>query len=515
MKHLLRWLCVAVAAPLAFPLHGIADPGFRKPESGGRAARVESGLPAVTRGDRTLHLSLTQWMEALAVPGVSIAVIDHHRIVWAKAFGVTTPGPQGSPITPDTIFQAASIAKPVTAVAVLRQVERGAFNLDDDINSVLQSWKLPGGDLQGEERVTIRRLLAHTGGITPGGFQGYPSTAPVPGIVQVLRGMPPANNGAAQVVSKPGSEVAYSGLGYSLLQLALEDRLGRPFEAILQDTVLRPLRLGDSTFNQNLSAALRARAARGHLGTGVMVEGGWFVNPELAAAGLWTTPTDLAKLAIGVASSKRGKGHLLSRGLARQMLSPHRDEMGLGFVVRGEDAHGYFAHSGGNAGYFAHFEMLADTGQGVVIMTNADAGQALASLIIASVAKEYDWPLADRRQISPGRVERVFAQVDRVANKRVRVDVDPTVLARYVGKYELADGLLFDIKLVDGQLRLRLGDQPQFPLLAESETRFFLEAVDAQITFVVDAAGQPTALVLHQGGRNQQAARIELDPESP
>ncbi|MGH8030651.1 MAG: serine hydrolase [Arenimonas sp.] len=463
----------------------------------------------MTQGSRTLKLSLTQWMEALAVPGISIAVIDGHRVVWAKAYGVTTPGPQGSPIMPDTIFQAASIAKPVTALAVLHQVERGTFDLDADINDYLESWKLPGSELQGEETVTLRRLLAHTGGITPGGFQGYARTASLPGVVQLLGGVSPATNSAARVMAKPGSEVAYSGLGYSLLQLALEDRLDQPFESILQDTVLRPLELDNSSFNQVLSEADMARAARGHLGIASVMDGGWLVFPELAAAGLWTTPTDLATLAIDVANSKRnGSGHLLSRDMARQMLSPHRDEMGLGFVVRDGDTHGYFAHSGGNPGYFAHFEMLADSGQGIVIMANSEAGQALASLIIASVANEYDWPLPDRRQVSPGRVERLFAQVDRVANKRVKVDVAPEVLARYVGKYELAPGLLFDISLADGQLQLRLGDQPQFPLFAESDARFFLEAVDAQITFVVDAAGHPTALVLHQAGRDQQAARI-------
>lgn len=107
------------------------------------------------------------------------------------------------------------------------------------------------------------------------------------------------------------------------------------------------------------------------------------------------------------------------------------------------------------------------------------------------------------------RAERVFAQVDRDAQQRVKVAVDPALLARYVGKYELAPGLLFDIALVDGQLRLRLGNQPQFPLFAESPTKFFLEAVDAQVSFVVDASGEPSALVLHQGGRDQQAARIE------
>lgn len=510
MRHSLLLAGIALVACLELMPQAKSGPRVDQRDSKASAARVETGLPAVTQGDRTERRSLTGWMEALAVPGVSIAVIDDNRIVWAKAYGVTTPGPLGSPITPDTIFQAASIAKPVAALAVLHHVERGTFELDADINGYLQSWRLPEGELQGGETVTIRRLLAHTGGITPGGFQGYARTEPLPGITQILEGAAPATNPAARVLAKPGSEVAYSGLGYSLLQLALEERLEQPFESILQDSVLRPLALHDSSFDQVLSDADVERAARGHLGIGAGVDGGWRVYPELAAAGLWTTPSDLATLVLDVARSKRdGSGRLLSHDMARQMLSPQGDGMGLGLVVRGDGAFGYFAHSGGNPGYFAHFEMLADTGQGIVIMTNAEAGQALASLIVASVANEYAWPLPDRRKVSPGRVERVFAQLDRVANKRVRAEVAPAVLSRYIGKYELAHGMLFDITLDHGQLQLRLGDQPQFPLFPESEVRFFLEAVDAQITFVVDDAGQPTSLILHQGGRDQQAVRVD------
>lgn len=493
----------------AFPLSAMASPPGA-PDSEGRTGLVEAGLPAVRQGERTLHLSLSQWMQALAVPGLSIAVIDDFRIVWTKAYGVTTPGPLGSPITPATIFQAASIAKPVTALAVLHQVEHGSLDLDADINDYLTSWKLPVDDLGEGEKVSLRRLLAHSGGVTPGGFAGYERAAVAPGIVAVLGGVAPATNAPARVVSKPGAKVAYSGLGYSLLQLALMDRLQKPFEAILEETVLQPLGMGDSTFEQQLPEALQARAARGHLGVGAAVEGGWRVHPELAAAGLWTTPTDLAKLIIDVAKSRRGDaGRLLSSDLTRQMLSPHQDGMGLGFVVREDGAQGYFAHSGANAGYFAHLEMLADTGQGIVIMTNADAGQALASLLIASVANEYDWPLPDRRHVVGARAERLFAQFDRVANKRVKIDVDPAVLTRYVGKYQLAPDLLFDISLAEGQLRVQLGDQPQFPLHAESASKFFLDAVDAQVTFVLDASGRPSALVLHQGGKDQQAPKVE------
>ena len=512
MASILR-LLGSLAIPLA--LCGVspsvpAAPAQAKSDLDSRIRRVENGLPAVTQGDRTLEFPLDQWMRALAVPGVNVAVIDDYRIAWTRSYGVTTPGPQGSPVTPATIFQAASIAKPVTALAVMHQVGNRRMDLDADINDYLRSWKLPESEPQAGEKVTVRRLLAHAGGITPGGFAGYEQSAPMPGMVQVLDGVAPASNAPARVLSKPGTEVAYSGLGYTLLQVALEDQLQQPFAATLQETVLQPLGMNDSTFEQHLPGPLRARAASGHMGVGALVDGGWRVHPELAAAGLWSTPADLARLTIDVAKARRGdKGHLLSAEAAREMLALQQDGMGLGFVVRDDGAQGYFAHSGGNTGYFAHLEMLADTGQGIVIMTNSDAGKALASLLIASVANEYDWPLHERRQVVGARAERLFAQYDRVANRRARFEVDPDTLARYVGRYQLAPELVFDITLLDGELHVRLGDQPRFPLLAESPSKFFLEAVDAQISFLVDASGKPSALVLHQGGRDQQADRIE------
>lgn len=500
-------LCFALYA-VAMPVPAAAPSSA--PDADARIRTFEAALPAVTHDGRTLQLSLAQWMQALAVPGVSVAVIDDYRVVWTKGWGVTTPGPAGSPVTAQTVFQAASIAKPVAALAVLRQVESGRMALDADINTYLRSWTLPEGEPQAGEKVTLRRLLAHSAGVTPGGFAGYERDGAVPGLVQVLDGAAPASNAPARVLAKPGTEVAYSGLGYTLLQLALEDQRQQPFEAIVQETVLRPLGMRDSTFAQTLPEALHARAALGHLGVGAPVDGGWRVHPELAAAGLWSTPSDLAALIVDLARARRGDAdRLLSPDTARQALTLQQDGMGLGFVVRDDGAHGHFAHSGGNTGYFAHFEMLADTGDGIVVMTNADAGQALASLLIAGVANDFDWPLPERRQVVGMRAERLFAQFDRVAHRRVAVDVEPVVLARYVGRYRLTPELAFDITLVDDQLRLRLGDQPQFPLLAESASKFFLEAVDAQISFVVDASGNATALVLHQGGRDQPAERIE------
>ena len=282
-----------------------------------RLAKLTAELPAVSQGGRTLNHSLKEWMDALAIPGVSIAIIDDYRVVGAQGFGVTTPGPLGAPVDAGTLFQAASIAKPVTALAVMRQVEQGRLGLDADINAVMETWTLPASDAQSGEPVTLRQLLAHAGGITPGGFAGYPREVPAPSIVQVLDGAAPATNAPARVVARPGAGVAYSGLGYSLLQLALEDQFDQPFETVLQQTVLQPLGMRDSSFRQDLPESLQARVAPGHLGVGAPVPGGWLVHPELAAAGLWTTPHDLATFAIAVANARRGEpGAPISRELA-------------------------------------------------------------------------------------------------------------------------------------------------------------------------------------------------------
>jgi len=285
--------------------------------------RVETSLPPIAKDGRTVDLSLNEWMEALRIPGASIVVIDDYRIVWAKGYGVIETGATTAPVTPETVFQAASISKPITALAVLHHAQQGTFDLDADINVYLHSWKLPEADLPTTAKVTLRQLLSHTAGITPGGFAGYKRDAAVPDITQILEGVPPATNRAARTISAPDSVVRYSGLGYTIIELALTDRLDRRFEEIVKAAVFDPVGMNHSTFEQVLPEALAARAARGHRATGQAIAGGWYVYPELAAAGLWTTPSDLALLAIDVAMSNLGKsGRILSTAMTRQMLRP-------------------------------------------------------------------------------------------------------------------------------------------------------------------------------------------------
>jgi CubicO group peptidase (beta-lactamase class C family) len=476
-----------------------------------RIAAVESSLPAVSSDDSTIQLSLTEWMDTLGVPGVSIAVVDDYRIVWAKGYGTSSAGESGAPVTPNTLFQAASIAKPVTALALLHHVEHGAFDLDADIRSIIRSWSLPDGGPDSGRRITLRHLLSHTAGIRAGGFMGYERGTPIPSTLQILNGADPALNTAAVVESRPGERVAYSGLGYTMIELAMVERLGLPFDRIVEDAVFRPLRMRSSTFAQELPEHLERRVARGHFAAGNVLPGGWNVHPELAAAGLWTTPTELATLAIETADSWRGRSErVLTTETTRRMLSPHREQMGLGFVVRSGDSLGFFSHSGGNQGYRAHVEMIAGVGKGVVVMTNSDVGHPLTSLITLAVAQHYGWPDTAQRRLSRAHVQLLTEQIAGVGAVRTRVPIDDTLLARYAGRYELAPGLHFVIAADTARSRLivRLGEQSRVHAYPSSNKEFFFEAVDAQISFVADGVRRISALRLHQGGRTQEARRL-------
>lgn len=477
------------------------------PESGriaSRIARVEGGLPTIRlEGKSPMGLSLQQWMRALDIPGLSIAIIDSYRVVWAKGYGVKNVS-TGDVVTENTLFQAASISKPVTALAVLHEVENGVFDLDHDINDYLQSWKLPGDEVAAGEVVTLRRLLAHSAGITPGGFQGYKRSAETPDLTQILDGKPPATNRPARIVATPGTGVAYSGLGYTIIQLALIDRLDRSFPDIMSDIVLEPLGLSASTFEQNLPDGFAARAASGHLVSGEVTEGGWRVYPEMAAAGLWTTPADLAVIAIEVARSKTGvSNRILGVETTVLMLEREQEHMGLGFVI-GSEGGGRFSHSGGNEGFRCHMRFFAETGKGIVIMTNSDNGAHLFQPLMASVAGEYNWTSFEAQELPEHVALEIFEKIEGSS-----VVVDPAILADYVGKYELAPEFVFDVALEDGQLQIKLGDQPRFPVYPESETKFYYKVVDAQVSFIRDETGTVSALILHQHGQEQLAARIE------
>lgn len=339
--------------------------------------------------------SLHERMRHYHVPGVSVAVIEGGRIAWAKGYGVRQAGDTIA-VDTATLFQAASISKVVATIAALRLVENGRLRLDEDVNAHLTTWRVPENAYTAEQKVTIRRILTHTSGLTVSGFAGYERGETVPTLQQVLSGAPPANSEAIQVDTIPGSTQRYSGGGFTVLQLMVQEASGRPFAAALEELVLRPARMIHSSFEQALPASSEAVVARGHDEDGLMVDGGWRLHPEQAAAGLWSTPSDLARLLIAIQRAAAGQNQgLLSPAMTTEMLSPQIGPSGLGFVIMGQGESRIFRHSGSNVGYRARAIGYVQGGRGAVVMTNGDAGTALIEEILGSIARAYAWPVSN------------------------------------------------------------------------------------------------------------------------
>jgi CubicO group peptidase (beta-lactamase class C family) len=342
--------------------------------------------------------TLQEVMQKYQVPGVSVAVIKNFEIHWAKGYGVAD-AETGLPVEPHTLFQAASISKPVTAMAVLKAVEEGRVSLDADINEMLQSWKVSHGEFTQTLPVTPRALLSHTSGADDGfGFPGYHPAQLRPTLVQILAGEKPSNVGPVLFARPPFTAFKYSGGGTTIMQLAMIETLGKPFAEIMQHYVLDPLGMVDSTYEQPLPSAREARAARAHSAQGKAMDVKWHVYPEQAAAGLWTTPSDLARFVIEIQRAQHAPaGRVLSQAMARQMVTP----VGVGPFTVGLvlDKHGegwYVSHSGGNWGFQGYLVGHVRKGYGVIVMTNSDSGNPVVHEIKARVAAAYGWDSLDK-----------------------------------------------------------------------------------------------------------------------
>jgi CubicO group peptidase (beta-lactamase class C family) len=355
-----------------------------------RMRQVENQLPPalLIDGEPAHSPTLQQRMAELRVPGVSIAVVHNGRIDWARGYGVAWAG--GPAVTPDTLFQASSISKPLTALAVLHLAESGKIHLDREANDYLKVWKIPDTQFTVQSKVTIAELLEHTAGINLPGFPGYTAGQPLPTLLQILQGAPPALGPAITVTSVPGTKWRYAGGGYVILRQLLTEVTGRPFDQLLRDSVLMPLGMTHSTFQQPLPAELAAAAARPHDEDGRVFDHGARIYPEEAPDGLWTTASDLARYIIAVQKSLQGKG-LLSQDMARRMLTPDMNHWGMGLMIGKDLQHPYFSFSGGNYGFLSYF-VAYENGDGVAILTNGERGYDLLADIRRSTAQAYGWP---------------------------------------------------------------------------------------------------------------------------
>ena len=428
--------------------------------------------------------ALEELVSRTGLPGLSVAVIEHGAIAWAAGIGTRSAGAE-EPIDANTLFQAASISKPVAALATLVLADRGELDIDADVNSMLKRWQLKNEDDTAVSGVTPRHLMSHMAGLTVHGFPGYAAGAELPTAVQVLDGVSPSNTSAVRVKWPIGEKWRYSGGGFTILQVLLEDVSGRPFAALLDELVLNSLGMENSTYEQPLPETRHSNAAtahrtqrfktgeaREHGDKGIQVAGRWHTYPERAAAGLWTTPTDLSRFLLAVRAASLGaEGAVLTQETAQAMLSPQfGSEWGIGpaLFLHSEEVVA-FGHGGSNHGFRCDARLDLRTGNGVVVMLHSGNGG----------------PLNEARRI----VAEHQGWVKNLTLSEEEADA-------YVGVYDLGERRM-QVFVADGQLMAR-GNGPATELRPQGN-HVFIPAASEYDRFTFKVTGGRAISLTHAG----------------
>ena len=415
-------------------------------------------LPAIIIEGRDLeNNSISERMAHFNVPGVSIAFFDQGEIQWTRTYGVRDVVDE-KPVDENTVFQAASISKPVAAAAMLTMVEAGALDLDTDVNTYLKGWQITDNKFTEEEDITLRRLVSHNAGLTVHGFGGYSSVDKVPTTIQVLDGAKPANSAKIEPDTFPGAIWHYSGGGYTVMQKCMADVAGQDFPTIMEEMVLSKAGMERSTYQQPIPEDW-GNIAYAHRGNGSPITGHFHTYPEMAAAGLWTTPSDLGRFAIAVQNAYHGKDEtLMQQATAQQMLTDQFESWGLGpsLTVMGDTL--AFSHGGSNEGFRCQlFAFAKPITQGVAIMTNGDNGGNIMGEVMRAISETYGW---------------------NTMNSRVKtvIDLSKDEVNQYAGTYLFEEGFRIDMKVVDGVMEVtQVWNEQVYNILPESKTEFFDE----------------------------------------
>lgn len=440
-------------------------------------------------GAESQRFELAARMAHYRVPGLSAAVIEDCRIVDARGFGARVWG--GAPVTPETRFQAGSISKSVTAIAALRLVERGALTLDGDVQLQMKGWSYD----KARGPVTLRQLLSHTAGTNLAGMKGYLPGEPRPTLAQILRGEAPANTPAIVVESDPGSRWNYSGGGYLVTQALMGEATGKDFAPLMRELVLKPLAMASSSFDQPPSDAEGVRSAQGTSADGSPLPGKWRVYPEMAPAGLWSTPSDLGRFAIGLARSVRGEtGAIIGKDAAAQLITRGPGNWGLGVDLGPADGARQISHTGKNIGFTSMFIIYPDSCQGAVVMTNGYDGGWLINEVMRAIGDIYRWPA---RKPLPA---------------RAALPLSGPIAERFVGTYRLRDFAAERFRITRGSggelIWAREGHVGR-TLLPETESKLF--SPDSVMTIEALSPSEPRAraVKLSFGGGSNIAERMD------
>ncbi len=358
-------------------------------------SQIENGLMGriQVKGEPVETYSMEEQMNKYNVPGLSVAVVLDGELRWAKGYGIAN-SETGSKVDDQTLFQAGSISKPLAALAALKLWEEGSIDIDQDVNTYLTGWKVEENKFTEQADVTVRLLLTHSAGMTVHGFPGYKQTDQFPSIETVLDGN--GNTGRIFADTIPGARWKYSGGGYTIMEKVVEDVSGMPLEEYMEKNIFPALAMGRSTYDQPLSEEYLDNFSAAYDRNGALISGLYHNYPEQAAAGLWTTPSDLAKYCIAVQEIYGGKEDgFLSKPTIDAMLTKHLNDWGLGPSLEGEGNSLRFGHGGKNAGFTNNMAAKANDGDAIIIMTNADRGGPLIGQIARSISAYYDLGISE------------------------------------------------------------------------------------------------------------------------
>jgi CubicO group peptidase (beta-lactamase class C family) len=429
---------------------------------------IENGLikHIQIKGDSVHRFNIQERMDHYKVPGVSIAVVENGKIRWAKGYGYANTE-TGTKVDVNTLFQAGSISKPLAALSALKLFENGSLELSKDVNYYLKDWQIPENKFTLTEKVTIEKLLTHTAGMTVHGFPGYKQTDKFPDIIDVLNGN--GNTPKIVVDTLPGSIWRYSGGGYSVMEKVVEDVSGLKLDEYMSKNILLPIGMKKSTYQQPISKEWQNNISAAYNQNGKLIDGLWNNYPEQAAAGLWTTPSDLALYCIEIQNIVQGKKDgILKKETVQKMLTKHKNDWGLGPSLKNENDSLIFGHGGKNAGFTNDMSAYAYHGNAVIVMTNADNGGMIISEIKNAVSKFYNWSLSQPKIIEV-------------------IKLSEVELKQFMGKYELeGQNLILEVQLQNNQLILTNTPSGNLNLLPMPNNKFIDLESGTLIEFLID-----------------------------
>lgn len=348
---------------------------------------VENMIPMYNIEGKVNRLSILEMMKKDSIPGVSIAFIDNGEIAWTKHFGFANLK-NSTLINENTVFTGASLSKPITAIAVLRLVEKGILDLDKDVNTYLKEWKIPENEFTINKKVTLRRLISHNAGIKNDLWSSYLPNENVPSLNQMLAGEKPSIDPATSLIFEPGTRTKYSNPGYSIIQKILMDVENKPFNDIISEQVFEPLEMNESSFLQPIPKKLMSNRAIGY--TKNLEPYTYKLFPYQAAGGIWTTPKDLSKFMIALLNDyHKGTNTLISQKMAQTVFTKETMRYVFSLWNWGKDV--VFLHHGSNQGFNCMLYGSIEKNQGLVVMTNSDNAFGFFDYLQRAINFEYNW----------------------------------------------------------------------------------------------------------------------------